>query len=111
MAKTQTVTLKALSSKEKPEVTVLTIQGELTLDNADKIKDFFLGALAKGSKYLVKVSSVDSIDLGFIQLLQRFKWDAQQARKDVEISMELSDEHTQLLGRAGFSNLITLKNK
>lgn len=111
MTKAQTVTLKALPSKEKPDETVLTIQGELTLDNADKIKDFLLGALVKGSKYLVKVSNVDSLDLSFIQLIQRFKWDVQQARKDVDITMTLSDDHTQLLSRAGFNNLITQKNK
>ncbi|MDX9847620.1 MAG: STAS domain-containing protein [Tenuifilaceae bacterium] len=110
MAKAQNITLKAQASKGNPEEMVVTIQGELTLDNAQKIKDFLLATLAKGSKFLVKISNVDSIDLGFIQLLQRFKWDAQQVQKDVELSAKLTDDQSQLLTRAGFASIITLKN-
>jgi ABC-type transporter Mla MlaB component len=112
MAKTQNITLKSQPSKGKGknDEIILIIQGELTVDNSRRIKDFFLNALKEGKKYLVKVNNVDNIDLGFIQLLQRFQWDAMHVKKEVEVSISVSEEFQTLLSRAGFNSIMTLKN-
>jgi ABC-type transporter Mla MlaB component len=111
MAKSQSITLKAQASKAKGKTdeVVLLMQGELTLDNATQVKEFFLSTLPKGKQFNVKVSNVDNIDLGFLQLLKRFCWDSQQEQKAVEISMNIADDQAHLLSRAGFGSLITPK--
>lgn len=112
MAKKQSFTLKAQPSKVKGRTNEIELiaQGDLTLTNAKKIKDFFISNLTKGKLFNVKVSNVDSIDLGFIQILQRFYWDAQQENSKVTVSISLAEDHRLLLVRAGFESLITLNN-
>lgn len=112
MKKKQSITLKAQASKAdgKTDEIELIAQGELTLANAKKIKDFFSSNLAKGKHFSVNVSNVDNIDLGFIQILQRFCWDAQQESSKVTLSVSLAEDHKLLLTRAGFGSLITLNN-
>ena len=110
MTKKQSITLKAQASKEKSDEVELIAQGDLTLINVKKIKDFFIGNLAKGKHFNVIVSNVDNIDLGFIQILQRFYWDAQHESSKVTLSISLTEDHKLLLTRAGFGPLITFKN-
>ncbi|MDD4672325.1 MAG: STAS domain-containing protein [Bacteroidales bacterium] len=112
MAKKQNITLKAKPSKVKGKSHEIELiaQGELTLTNAKKMKDFFINNLASGKHFNVRVSNVDSIDLGFIQILQRFYWDAQQENSKVTVSISLAEDHRVLLVRAGFESLITLNN-
>ncbi|MFA5648394.1 MAG: hypothetical protein WC951_08790 [Bacteroidales bacterium] len=112
MTQKQSIMLKAQASKiegKTDEIELLT-QGDLTLVNAKKIKDFFITNLAKGKHYNVYISNVDNIDLGFIQILQRFCWDAQQESSKVTLSVSLAEDHKLLLTRAGFGSLITLNN-
>ncbi|MDX9768870.1 MAG: hypothetical protein RBT19_00795 [Tenuifilaceae bacterium] len=112
MAKSQSITLKAQASKAKgkSDELVLQMQGELTLDNATKVKEFLLSNMPKGKTFNVKISNVDNIDLGFLQLLKRFCWDAQQEQKGVDITMNISEDQKMLLIRSGFESIITLTN-
>jgi ABC-type transporter Mla MlaB component len=110
MAKSQSITLKAQASKAKGKTdeVVLLMQGDLTLDNAPKVKEFFLNSMSKGKAFNVRISNVDNIDLGFLQLLKRFCWDAQHEQKAVDIAMNISDDQKLLLTRSGFGSVITL---
>lgn len=109
MAKSQSITLKTQASKAKGKTDEITLvmQGELTLDNAAKVKDFFMASMPKGSQFHVKINQVENIDLGVLQLLKRFTWDAQEQQKKVSISMALTDDQKQLLSRSGFSAFIS----
>ena len=103
MAQAQKIKLKAQPVKGKSNDVALTIQGELTLDNAVKLKDFLVENLDKYTKFNVKLNSVDSIDLGAMQLLQRFIWDAKSEKKEVVFEVKISEDHRILLEKSGFT--------
>ncbi len=103
------ITLKVLpvKGKGKPENDViLLLQGDLVLDHVQKVKDFFLENLAKYTTFTIKVNDVDNIDLGVIQLIQRFLWDALALEKKAAISLKLTDEQKALLSKAGFESFL-----
>jgi MFS superfamily sulfate permease-like transporter len=113
MAKNQNITLKAQPAKGKGKVdkeVVLIIQGDLTLDNVSKLRDFLLENLERYERFVVKVSNAENFDLGALQVLKRFLWDAQLNKKEVEFSIKLLEEHKVLLSRAGFDSFISQTN-
>ena len=112
MTNNQSITLKAQPSKVKgkSDEMNLILKGDLTLMNAIKIKDFFISNLSKGKNFDVQVSDVENIDLGFIQILQRFYWDAQQESSKITLSVSLAEDQKLLITRAGFGRLITQNN-
>lgn len=110
MAKAQKITLKATPHKgagKKDKEVDLLIQGELTIVNSTKLKDFLIDSIGKYNHLNVKVSQAESIDLTAIQLFQRFIWDAQEAKKSVDFTFELSDEDKILIERSGLNSIIT----
>lgn len=105
MAKNQKFTFKVQPPKGKGSDQApaqLILQGDLTIDTATDVKKQLLENLKKYKVFRVKVSNVDSLDLTFIQLLQRFIWDAQQQNKQVEVAFNLPDDIKLLLEHAGF---------
>jgi len=110
MAKAQKITLKAQPQKgegKKEKEVELLIQGELTIENSSKIRDFLLDNLNQFNHFILTVNNVESIDLGAVQLLQRFIWDAQEAKKTVEFNFQLADENRILLERSGLNALLS----
>lgn len=110
MAKAQKINLKVTPQKgagKKDKEVDLLIQGELTIANSPKLRDFFIENLSKYNHFNVKVSQVESIDLSTIQLLQRFIWDAQELKKTVDILFELSTEDKTLIERSGLNAIVT----
>jgi hypothetical protein len=69
-----------------------------------------LDNLKKFDHFVLKINKVDNIDLGAVQLIQRFLWDAQEEKKTVEFILELPEEHQVLLERSGLSNFLTPTN-
>lgn len=112
MAKSTKISLKAQPSKEKgkEKEVALVIQGELTLDGAYDLKEFLLQHLSKYNHFNIKINNVQNIDLGAVQLIQRFLWDIQQEQKSFKIELKLSDDQRLLLERAGFKSFLTLMN-
>jgi len=105
MAKNQKFTFKVQQPKGKGKEqspVQLILQGDLSIDNAVDVKKQLQENLKKHKSFNVKVSNVDSLDLTFIQLLQRFVWDAQLQDKTVDVSFSLPDDITMLLKNAGF---------
>ncbi|MFP4556687.1 MAG: hypothetical protein ACLFNU_07440 [Bacteroidales bacterium] len=111
MAKAQKITLKAqpvkAKGKGKKEV-VLIIQGELTLDSSQLMKDFLIDNLKKYNHFVVKINSVESIDLGAVQLLQRFMWDVQADRKTSEFDIKIPEDFRILLENSGLTAFLAL---
>ena len=60
----------------------------------------------KYQSFDIKLSDVEAIDLGVIQLLYSFKWTAERKSKTVHFNISLPDEHKLLLERAGFNELV-----
>lgn len=110
MSKNLKVNLKSQPMKgkgAKEGSVLLTMQGELIIDNAATVKKFLVDSIDKYSSFKVAVSNVDNIDLSFIQLLQRFIWDLGDKGKTVDLDIKLTDEFTALLQRAGFQSFIS----
>ncbi|MFO8021173.1 MAG: STAS domain-containing protein [Perlabentimonas sp.] len=111
MAKSQKITLKAQpvkgKAKGKKEV-VLIIQGELTLDSCQQMKDFLVENLKKYNHFVVKINSVESIDLGAVQILQRFMWDVQAESKTSEFDIKIPEDFRILLENSGLTAFLAL---
>ena len=111
MAKIQKITLKSQAGKgKKSGEGIVTIQGELTINNAQQLNKFLQEGLSKYSQIEVKISSVVNIDLAAIQLLQRLWWDAKQEQKSINFDFRLPEDFRILLERSGFESFLTLKN-
>ncbi len=113
MAKSQKIILKSQAAKGKGKTSgdgVLILQGELTIDYAQQLKNFLMENKAKYSQIQVKVNNVDVIDLTAVQLLQRFWWDAKQEQKSISLEFKLPEDYRILLERSGFESFLTLKN-
>jgi anti-anti-sigma regulatory factor len=114
MAKNEPVQLKAQLEKGKGKIegaVLLTLQGELTIDNAAAVRKYLLDSLAKHKKFTVRISNVENIDLTIIQLLQRFAWDAKELGKEVDFDFKLNEEFHSLIQRAGFNTFLALNKK
>jgi anti-anti-sigma factor len=114
MARNQKITLKSIPAKGgsgSDTATVLSLQGELTIDYAVQLRDFLLENLNKQKAFALKVNNVESIDITGIQLIQRFYWDAKEMGKPTTIELKLSEEQRQLLEKTGFSEFINLSAK
>ena len=113
MAKQPKINLKAQPSKGKgkseKEVTLI-IQGELTLDNSEQLKNFLLENLDKYNHFVLKVNGVESIDLGAIQLIQRFIWDIKQQNKSFEAEIKIPEDYKLLFARAGLNSFLSMVN-
>jgi anti-anti-sigma regulatory factor len=111
MANKMTITLKAIPEKGRNDkVVVLVIQGELSLDNSSKVRDFLIDNLNKYEDFTIKISDVSSIDLSILQLLQRFIWDADTVKKNIKLELNLTPELELFLEKSGFKPFIALSN-
>jgi anti-anti-sigma regulatory factor len=114
MTNKASITLKALPVKGKgksDKEVVLILQGDLNIENSHNVRDFLLDNLKKYEGFTLKVNEVVSIDLGIIQLIQRFIWDAQAENKNSTIELSLSQEQKKLLEKSGFNSLLALSKK
>lgn len=109
MAKNQKFTFKIQQPKGKGKEqgpVQLILQGDLSIETAADVKKQLLENLKKHKSFSIKVSSVDTLDLTFIQLLQRFVWDAQLQNKPVDVSFSLPNDIKLLIENAGFETFL-----
>lgn len=114
MAAKTKIILKALPAKaggKGDNPTVLSLQGELTIDYAEQLREFLMENLGKYSSFTLKINNVESIDVSAVQLLQRFNWDAAEQKKKVEFDIKLPEEHRSLLEKSGFAHFLSLNEK
>jgi len=114
MAPQPKIILKAIPAKSGGKgdtPTVLSLQGELTIDYAEQLKEFLLANLGKYSAFTLKLNNVESIDVTAVQLIQRFYWDANEQKKKVDFDIKLPEEQRTLLEKSGFVQFLNLNAK
>lgn len=79
----------------------ITLSGDLSLNNIKSLKDDLTAYLNKSRSIKIVVKDAESIDLGFIQLIQSFAWTTLKSNNHVDVEMSLSSEQQKLLNNAG----------
>ena len=79
----------------------ITLSGDLSLNNIKGLKDDLATYLNKSSSIKIVVKDAESIDLGFIQLIQSFAWTTLKSNNQVDVEMDLSPDQQKLLNNAG----------
>lgn len=107
MEKAKKASIKVTPSTESglKKVTIH-LTDDLSLDEVSNIKLLMIQNLDKYQTFDIKVSDVESIDMGIVQLLYSFKWTAERKSKKVHFDISLPEEHILLLEHAGFSELV-----
>jgi ABC-type transporter Mla MlaB component len=107
MAKGKMKNFKVTPAKSNGDkIARVDLQGDLSLNTIVELKDLLLDIIDKYQQFDIKISNVDTIDLGFMQLLQSFRWTAEKQKKVVELEFSLTDEQAQLLSNAGLGVII-----
>lgn len=89
--------------KQTENSSVITIEGVLSLQNSNEIKNDMLELLKLNTNYEFLIQNASSIDLSFLQLLESFKKSAKKSEKTLSIRYVLSDEQKKLINK---TNLI-----
>ncbi|OFX21215.1 MAG: hypothetical protein A2033_04950 [Bacteroidetes bacterium GWA2_31_9] len=89
--------------KQTENSSVITIEGVLSLQNSNEIKNDMLELLKLNTNYEFLIQNASSIDLSFLQLLESFKKSAKKSEKILSIRYVLSDEQKKLINK---TNLI-----
>lgn len=82
---------------------LITIEGVLSLQNSNDIKNDMLDLLKLNTNYEFLIQNASSIDLSFFQLLESFKKSVKKTEKSLSIRYVLSDEQKKLINK---TNLI-----
>lgn len=107
MEKEQKVPNKVTSTSENGvKKAIIHLSENLTLDEVAAVKLLMLQNFDKYQNFEIKISDVENIDLGIVQLLYSFKWTAERKSKTVHFNISLAEEHMMLLDRSGFSELV-----
>ena len=95
-----------LNTTKKDKVQIL-IEGNLSLKNAEKIKNQFL-LLDQNEKILeIDIKNVSDLDLSFLQILFSL---IKNVKSEVSVTMSLTDEQKSLLDNAGLFELLDKDN-
>jgi anti-anti-sigma factor len=84
----------------------ISLEGELTLNNATAIRNQLIEALGKCDSLQLKLNQVTSIDLSGIQLLHSLNKTCQYSGKNLAIEISLDRELELLIARTGFESLL-----
>jgi len=82
---------------------ILKIEGELTIQNAETLKQALIDALGKVQLCRLELNSLTRIDLAAIQLLYTAYKSAEEAGKTIELTDGPSDEFKKGVETAGYS--------
>ena len=82
---------------------LLSLQGNLSLDNVEQLLRFFREAVEKYKRLSVELKEVAALDLGFLQLLWCLENEMHERGEGIELKMSLPEELEQLLRNTGFS--------
>lgn len=98
----KTVKLKMSDGKTKGSG-LLSLQGNLSLDNVEQLVHVFREAVQKYKRLSVELKEVSALDLGFLQLLWSLENEMHKKGEELEVKMTLPSELEQLLRNTGFS--------
>ena len=91
--------------KDSKGVTVL-LNGDLTLQNSEDIKQELSSIVGKYLKITIKSDNIENIDLSYIQLLFSIYFYQKKLSINVDIDMKLNDELESLVKHSGFGNIL-----
>ncbi|QKG80085.1 hypothetical protein [Tenuifilum thalassicum] len=94
----QDKTYKLSYNEESSEVF---ISGDLSLNNANSIKNDLVKLYKKGKPVSIIISDIIVIDLGFIQLIRSFLFSMLEDGVKSSVKFNLSDEMSTLFKRSG----------
>lgn len=98
--KTYNINFKQLDKKAEKK-TEVTIEGNLTLQNATELKESLVQNIKKYNSFIVVVKNVTGIDLSFYQLIESFKKSVKSKEKQIEITYILPAEQKKLFTNCG----------
>jgi ABC-type transporter Mla MlaB component len=90
-----------IATSKGGEGLMLTISGDLTLNNISGLKTDLSAHLSKNNNIKIVVKDADNIDLGFIQLIQSFVWTTKKNNNQIDVELNLSPDQQKLLGNSG----------
>jgi anti-anti-sigma regulatory factor len=100
--------LKIIPSTEgKTKKATVVIEGGLTIENTEKIKNEAISAIDKYSSIEFKIINVTDIDLSFLQLFYAIQVKCKKLDKKLIIRPEFQPELKRLIDNSGFTALFS----
>jgi anti-anti-sigma factor len=90
----------------KKSTCIISLEGELMVNNVTEIKEQIGEALAKCDSVQLRIHQVTSIDLSWIQLFHSIKRTCEETCKDMATEITLPSEIELLFLRTGFNSLL-----
>ena len=97
-------TIKFSKDKFNENKAILNLSGALVLGNIKDIKSRILRHYNKYKMIELKGSSIDDIDLSFIQLVNSLKLSAKKDKKNIITDFEFNEQTMNLIEGAGFNS-------
>jgi anti-anti-sigma regulatory factor len=94
-----TITIRSATQSQPA---TLLLNGQLTLANAEPIRQALLRLLTETDHLALEAGGITALDVSFIQLLYALRHSAQALGKRVDLKLNLTAEQGQLITRAGF---------
>lgn len=86
----------------------ITMEGDLTLQNAEQIKQNLVQALKQYQYLSLNIENVENIDLPFIQLLYALKKTVVNSGKELQIAALVPEDLQLILEHSGFDKGLRL---
>jgi len=86
----------------------ITMEGDLTLQNADQIRLELIQALKQYNYLSLNIVNIENIDLPFIQLLYSLKKTAESKNKELQIAALVPEDLQLILEHSGFDKGLRL---
>lgn len=84
----------------------ITIEGDITLENSDALKQELLAMLSNGGAVHLIAPHVEKIDLSGLQLLVSLKKSLQQENRTVTFDITYTDDSRSLVECSGYLDLL-----
>lgn len=89
------------AKKDNTVHTVVTISGDLSLNNTEEIKEKVAPHIDANDKLIIKTEEVNNIDLSMLQMFYAIKNTATEKNKTVSFDINIPDESLQIIQNAG----------
>lgn len=96
----------AKKTSKLADSTTMMIDGDLVIENIEKLHADFEKEIAKAKKIILKAENpINSIDLTGVQCLNYFLEAASKGKKEVEVQFKLRTEAIEMMEKCGFVEL------
>lgn len=95
-----------ISEEYKNKTLHLTLEGDLRIQNSDRLKQKFWDSLNEEEELVLNLESVSGVDCSGLQLLQILYVEAQKLNKHVRVVQSPSKEFIETTHSAGFAKIM-----